>query len=290
MSSRVAHQFDDLEQQLEASTLGMWVFLGTEVLFFGGLFAGYTAYRYKFAAAFAEGSQHLDVVLGTFNTGVLLLSSLTMALSVNSVQTGKRKAMLRFLAATMVLGTVFLGIKFVEYRHKFVEHLVPGARFSLVHLHESGAAEATGRVGTIAEFGPDHVAIERDGKLHVFSIAEDLQVTLDGRPARFGDLAVGQAARVVPAEEGDGAVANSIRANSPRVELFFSFYFAMTGFHALHMIIGVVAVGIVALMARQGRFSPEYYTPVEMTGLYWHFVDIVWVFLFPLLYLIDLTR
>ena len=205
-STPLAHQFDDLRQQKEASTLGMWAFLITEILFFGGLFAGYAEYRARYPEAFAAGSHHLDVVLGAINTAVLIASSLTMALGVRAAQLGKRKTIVVFLALTVLLGLAFLGIKSVEYTHKFHESLVPGPNFAF-----------------------------------------------------------------------DGP---------PQAQLFFSFYFAMTGMHALHMVIGVVLVSLIAFFAWRGRYSPTYYGPVEVTGLYWHFVDIVWIFLFPLLYLL----
>lgn len=216
-SPNLAHHFDDPNQQYESATLGMWAFLATEVLFFGGMFAAYSVYRRTYPLGFAEGSHHLDVVLGTINTGVLLLSSLTMALAVHAAQTGERKATSWLLVATIVLGSMFLGIKVVEYKHKIDHHLVPGRAFVLEHPH-------------FEDVDPRHA------------------------------------------------------------QLFYSLYFTMTGFHALHMIIGVAVVGVLTWQSWQGRFSPEYYTPVEMTGLYWHFVDIVWVFLFPLLYLIDLQQ
>jgi cytochrome c oxidase subunit 3 len=203
-----AHQFDDLEQQYEAANLGMWAFLATEILFFGGLFLGYTVYRAAYPAAFAEGSHHLDIALGSVNTAVLIGSSLTMALAVHSAQVGKRQALVGFLGLTMLLGLVFLSIKFVEYGHKFAEALVPGAHF--------------------VYSGP----------------------------------------------------------SAPQVQLFVAFYFIMTGLHALHMVIGIGLLGVLAWLAWRDHFSAQYYTPVEIAGLYWHFVDIVWIFLFPLLYLI----
>jgi cytochrome c oxidase subunit 3 len=204
----VAHQFDDIEQQKEAAGLGMWTFLLTEIMMFGGLFTGYTVYRTSYPQAFADGSQHLDVALGGINTAVLIGSSLTMALAVHAAQLGKRKAIVLFLLLTMVLGGVFLGIKVVEYSHKYHEHHIPGPSF---------------------------------------------------------------------AYEGD---------NPQHVQLFFSFYFAMTGLHALHMIIGIGIMIVITCMAQRGRFTAEYNSPVEMIGLYWHFVDIVWIFLYPLLYLL----
>jgi cytochrome c oxidase subunit III len=203
-----AHHFDDLEQQHAASWIGMWVFLATEVMFFGGMFAGYTVYRYWYVQAFASGSNHLDVFLGAINTVVLIGSSFTMALAVYNAEMSRTKPLIRFLLLTIVLGLVFLGIKFFEYHTKFEEHLVPGSSF------------------------------------------------------RF------EASLAHPAE------------------IFFSFYFAMTGMHAVHMIIGIGLLTALAFRARRGRFSALYHTPVELTGLYWHFVDIVWIFLFPLLYLL----
>ncbi|MCI0356657.1 MAG: cytochrome c oxidase subunit 3 family protein [Acidobacteria bacterium] len=207
-STTLAHQFDDAEQQKEAAVFGMWVFLVTEVMFFGGMFAGYATYRFNYHDAFLAGSNKLDLLLGAVNTGVLILSSFTMAMAVHSAQTNRRRLLMLFLILTMLLGSVFLGIKVVEYSHKFHEHLVPGPSF-----HFAGAADT-------------------------------------------------------------------------QVELFFSFYFALTGFHALHMVIGIGLLAVILWMSWRGRFSSEYYNPVEISGLYWHFVDIVWIFLFPLLYLI----
>ena len=204
----MAHQFDDVAQQRRAVSLGMWAFLVNEIMFFGGLFGTYTIYRMLYPDAFHDGSHHLDVTLGTINTGVLIASSLTMALAVWSAEHGKRRALVSFLLATLALGMVFVGIKVVEYHGKWVDHLVPGPHF--------------------AWHGPD-----------------------------------GQ-----------------------HVQLFYSLYFAMTGFHALHMLVGFGLLTWLIVDGQRGRFGPTYWAPVEMVGLYWHFVDIVWIFLFPLLYLI----
>jgi cytochrome c oxidase subunit 3 len=207
------HHFEDMEQQHEAGSLGMWIFLVTEIMFFGGLFASYAIYRSLYLPGFEGGSRLLDIKLGATNTGVLIGSSLTMAMAVHSAQTGKRKALVFFLILTMILGAVFLGIKYDEYATKWRLGFVPGLHWN-------------------------------------------------------------------PQEE--------VHGNPPlgSVEMFFCFYFFMTALHALHMIIGFGIMTVIAIMAWRGRFSPEYYAPVEVTGLYWHFVDIVWIFLFPLLYLI----
>jgi cytochrome c oxidase subunit III len=226
-SAHVAHHFDDAEQQFGAASLGMWAFLATEVLFFGGMFAGYALYRFWYPVEFIAASHRLDMWLGMTNTAVLLTSSLMMALAVNAAQTNDRQATIRFLSLTILLGSVFLGIKAYEYRHKFVEHLVPGHAFHWAEEHLPGKSSP--------------------------------------------DAAADSAASVV---------------DPLNVQLFFSFYFALTGLHAIHMIIGIGLLSVLILMARRDAFSSEYYTPVEVTGLYWHFVDIVWVFLFPLLYLV----
>jgi cytochrome c oxidase subunit III len=204
----LAHQFDDVEQQREASTLGMWIFLATEVLFFGGMLLAYSVYRTLYFTAFAEASRDLDIVLGSVNTAVLLCSSLTMAMAVYQAEHGNVKWLIRFIGLTMLLGTIFLAIKFYEYYEKYKEGLIPGAHFT---WHGSDA---------------DHAS------------------------------------------------------------LFFIAYFILTGMHALHMIVGLGLMSVLARLAWKGRFTPAYYTPVELGGLYWHFVDVVWVFLFPLLYLV----
>jgi len=212
-TTHVAHQFEDAEQQFEASTLGMWAFLITEIMFFGGLFLGYTIYRAVYPEAFAEASRLLDYQLGAINTAVLICSSLTMVLAVRAAQMGQRRSLIIFLLLTIVLGSVFLGNKVVEYSHKFYDHLVPGP-----------------------SFGPE-----------------------------------------------------TPLAHPQQAQLFFGFYFGMTGLHAFHMIIGIVVLLVLVAQAWRGRFSKDYFSPVDITGLYWHFVDIVWIFLFPLLYLVSRT-
>jgi cytochrome c oxidase subunit III len=218
-SSPLAHHFENLEQQHEANTLGMWMFLATEVLFFGGLFTAYAICRWRFPVDFQAGSKQLIVWLGAVNTAVLICSSLTMALAIYSARIGKRTALLGFLAATMLLGSAFLGIKAVEYTIDYNERLIPGFRF-------------------------------------------DWNKTLK-------------------AEHSQGEPVNPQHA-----ELFFVFYFVMTLLHAIHMVIGLGVLLVLLFLSIRGRYGPAHYTPLEVAGLYWHFVDIIWVFLFPLLYLI----
>lgn len=215
------HHFENMEQQREAGTIGMWVFLVTEIMFFGGMFLAYALYRNLYPAAFATASNHLDITLGTVNTAVLIVSSFTMALAVYFTQVGKRRPQIICLILTLVLGLTFLGIKAIEYHDKYTDRLIPG------------------RLIPGVPFGPDvH-------ELHM----------LPG-------------------------------ATLPQVEMFYWIYFAMTGMHAIHMIIGAGLLVFLIINSIKGRFDPEYHGPVEIIGLYWHFVDIVWIFLFPLLYLL----
>jgi cytochrome c oxidase subunit III len=208
--SALAHHFDNMEQQREAGNLGMWIFLLTEIMFFGGAFTAYIVYRNTpgVSEAFVAASNTLNVPLGLINTVVLIVSSLTMALAVYYAQTGNLKLQVLFLVLTVVLGTVFLVIKGFEYNDKIEHHHIPGSSFQFADPHQQHA------------------------------------------------------------------------------QIFFTIYFAMTGLHALHMIIGIAILLVLIRMAWKGRFSPEWHAPVEMFGLYWHFVDIVWLFLFPLLYLL----
>ena len=203
----LAHHFDSYAQQKESATLGMWLFIVQEILFFGGLFCAYALYRWKYPVAFNHASRHLDIVLGTFNTAVLIGSSLTVAMAVRSAQIGRPKRIVGFLLGTAVLGSIFLGVKAYEYHHKWVEHLVPGPDFSF---------------------------------------------------------------------EGPGG---------EHARIFFSLYFGMTGLHALHMVVGIAILLCLLKPAWEGKYTPENHNMIEGFGLYWHFVDIIWIFLFPLLYL-----
>ena len=213
------HHFENLEQQREAGTLGMWVFLVTEIMFFGGMFFAYTLYRGKYGLAFASASNHLSWKLGAINTAVLIFSSFTMAYGVYSVQIGKQRRLIISLILTIVLGLTFLGIKAVEYHDKYVDHIIPG------HL-------------------------------------------IPGHPFSPKDV------HLLPG------------ASAQNIEMFYWIYFAMTGMHAVHMVIGVGLLSVILYFSIRGRYDPEYHNPVEVSGLYWHFVDLIWIFLFPLLYLL----
>jgi cytochrome c oxidase subunit 3 len=207
------HHFDNLQHQQETTTLGMWVFLATEVLIFGAMFTGYTVYRVQYADSFEAASRHLNLLIGGINTLVLLTSSLTMVLAVRATQLGYTKATVTYLALTAALGTLFLVLKAIEYYVDYRENLVPTLAFD---------------------------------------------------PAKW------TADDVHPQE----------------VQLFLIFYYCLTGLHAVHLTIGISVVIVLTVMAQRQCFSKEYYSPVETWGLYWHFVDLIWIFLLPLLYLV----
>lgn len=211
----LAHHFEDLEQQRESHALGMWLFLVQEFMFFGGMFAAYSVYRFFYPIGWMAGSQQLDVVIGTGNTVVLLLSSFTMAMAVRAAQMGNRSQVVQQILATILFGSIFLVVKYFEYYEKYEHGLMP-----------------------------------------------------------FAALGV--------------PFTNPIK-DIPGTQLFFGFYFGMTGMHALHMVIGFGIFVWVIIHTLQGKVTPEKHSVVENMGLYWHFVDIVWIFLFPLLYLLGLN-
>jgi cytochrome c oxidase subunit 3 len=217
---RLEEQFENLEQQHEAASLGMWVFLATEVMFFGTLFLALGVYHYKYPVAFEQASQRLNWLIGGTNTIVLLLSSLAAVLAVHYAKLGRRKQVVFFLGVTALLGVGFLGLKGVEYYTDYVENLIPGWRFD----------------------------------------AQDW-IAKEGRPGLQPDQV-------------------------PHVKLFLLLYWIMTGLHALHVTLGIAAMLVMMVLAWKGYFSPTYYSPVDVTALYWHFVDVVWIFLLPMLYLL----
>lgn len=201
--------YQTLEQQHETAEFGMWIFLATELMLFGGLFTGYTVYRLVYPAGFVEGSHHLDLIYAAPNTAVLLLSSLTMALGVRAAQLGRQRHLVVYLIATAVLGLVFMGVKAAEYARHIQDGLLPGSGWTYA------------------------------------------------------------------------------APNAHEVELFFVAYFLMTGLHAVHLMVGIGIVLVTAVLAGRGHFLPATrHTPVEMVGLYWHFIDVIWTFLLPLLYLV----
>jgi cytochrome c oxidase subunit 3 len=242
------HHFEDLGQQRDASTLGMWSFLATEVMFFGGLIGSYVVYRFTSPDVWAAASRELNVTIATINTVVLLTSSLTMALAVHEGETGDRRKQLRYLYLTMALGTLFLVFKAYEYYEEYEKNLIPGRSFSAAAL-EIPTKEPPSEL----------TAEERDEVAETTRTASETVYT----PPQLAER---------------------------RAQLFFVFYFFMTGLHALHMVIGLAMLSYIVALARRGVFTPSYHNPLEVAGLYWHFIDIVWVFLYPLLYLVGLHK
>jgi cytochrome c oxidase subunit 3 len=205
----VAHHFDSADQQFESNRMGVWLFLVTEILFFGGLFCAFAVFRTWYLPGFLEAHHHLDKVMGAINTLVLITSSLSMALAVRSAQVANKKATTALLAFTIFCAFIFLVVKYFEYAHKFHEGLLPGAAF-----HAEGFEHAQ------------------------------------------------------------------------QASIFFAVYFMMTGVHGVHVVIGIGLITWILIKNQKGQFSGRYYSPVENVGLYWHLVDLVWIYLFPLLYLV----
>ena len=221
------HHFVSMDQQNETVNFGMWLFLLTEIMFFGGLFTAYLIYRNWYYPAFVAGSHQLDIFWGSLNTLLLISSSFTMAMGVWCAETKRSKGLVLSLIGTLILGIGFLGIKTIEYHEKWEKHHIPGHTFDW-----KGFTNPT----------PDEIA------------------------------------------KGDKALAPDM---AQKTEVYFSLYFAMTGMHALHMIIGIALLCGMLVKAMRGGYMDGHIAFVENFGLYWHFVDIVWIFLFPLLYLIS---
>ena len=226
------HHFQNPQQQVDAGRMGIWLFLATEVLFFGGLFIAYAILKTGHGPTFEFGHNQLSVPLGALNTVVLITSSLTMALAVLRSKEGNAKSSGRYLIWTLLFAFVFLGVKGIEYTGKYNTCLLPGDMYGLPELDSAG-----------------NMVLNDQGK-PVY--AEHCTKAMEGFPGQ------------------------------PWV--FFSLYFTMTGIHALHIIIGIGLLFWILLRTRRGEFKPNYYAPVENVGLYWHLVDLVWIFLFPLLY------
>ena len=257
-TGHLAHHFDNAEQQFESGKLGMWIFLATEILLFGGLFCTYAVYRSNHPEIFVYAHRFLDKTLGAINTAVLICSSFTMALAVRAAQLGRTKALVRLLAATIALAFCFLGIKAVEYEHKWKEGLLWGRRFHATLEQPAAARKPAPQPSAPVGINPEERTLIPPAAVGPRGLARPGQRTLD--------------------EEALGPPKN--------VQTFFAVYFLMTGLHGIHVIAGMVVLTLVLLRARRGEFGPGYFTPVDLVGLYWHLVDLIWIYLFPLLYLI----
>ncbi len=219
------HHFATMEQQFDTSKIGMWTFLATEVLMFGGLFVGFGLSQGKFPQEFVDAHHHLQRWAGALNTVVLLFSSWTMVMAVNAAQTSQRAKMKMFLMLTFACACIFMGVKYYEYSHKFEEGLLPGS-------------------------------------FYVPQATDTLKACVEGPGGAYGPPGC-----------------------THGYATFFSFYFMMTGLHGIHILIGMAL--ILWLLKNSEKFSASYYTPVDLFGLYWHIVDMIWIYLFPLYYLIS---
>ncbi len=276
------HQFEDMVQQEESVSIGMWMFLVQEIMFFGGLFTAYLVYRSRFPMAFAAGSNHLDAFWGGLNTLVLIVSSLTMALTVYYAQNSNRRMQVIMIVLTMIFGATFLGVKVIEYSDKYEHGLIPVQGWNKrikegEHSRSNFALPFETRV--------EAASAEPGAKVHPnprgeFQIDKEKDMKLPEMAEKGGFLT---------ADERVHYYSNGVLDPDKfrdKVRIFFYLYFVMTGLHALHMIVGLGLMTWLLWTAWKGYYNHDYYMPVEMSGLYWHFVDIVWIFLFPLLYLL----
>jgi cytochrome c oxidase subunit 3 len=258
------HHFDTPEQQFDAGKLGIWLFLATEILLFGGLFCAYAIYRANHHEVFVYAHQYLDKVLGGTNTVILLCSSLTMAWAVRASQLGQRKLLITLLSLTLLGGFGFMCIKYVEYKAKWEHGLLPGTHFA---PHEGGEAD-TAPSPPAAPAAPAATSAP------------------SGAGTTIKPAAQGPTGTVRPDESAERGTASHGKRPS-NVQIFFGIYFLMTGLHGIHVLAGMAAIVWILVRSIKGHFGPEYFTPVDFVGLYWHLVDLIWIFLFPLLYLIS---
>lgn len=302
----LAHQFEEIGQQQEACTLGMWIFLATEVMFFGGLFLAFGVYHLHFHNTFILASAQLSWKLGLLNTAILISSSLTMALAVHAAQTGDKGKQVKYLAATLAFAFGFLVVKTIEYTDKYNHHLIPGRSFVFNpeksygkkggHGDDHHGAKPLTAAGTpeyqvpVAVAGPALVPV---------AVAEGSsaasEASAKAAPQVVKNLDHLGAAGVLPriaehpglADPGTHAGLHGKEDVQKHAQIFFVLYFCMTGLHGIHVVAGIVVIFWLLIRAMLGHFNPQNFMAVEITGLYWHFVDLVWIYLFPLLYLAD---
>lgn len=256
----LAHHFDSPIQQYESSKLGMWIFLATEILLFGGLFCAYSVYRANHPEIFVYAHQFLDKTLGGLNTLILIGSSFTMAWAVRAAQLGEKRRLVILLAITLLCACGFLGVKAVEYEHKWKHGLLWGRQYNPTGTHLGQETHNTAVPLPPASAGTTDRSI-------------------------LPDAALGPQGLASPATAG--VARHHSPADAPKnVQVFFSIYFLMTGLHGLHVIAGMACIGWILVRATRNEFSPRYFAPVDNVGLYWHLVDLIWIYLFPLLYLI----
>ena len=265
----LAHHFEDEDHQFDSGKLGIWAFLVTEVLFFSGLFCAYAIYRSMHPDVFHYAAQALDTKLGAINTSVLILSSLTAAWAVRNAQLGQKKALCLNLAITIACAFGFMGIKYLEYSHKIHLGIIPG---NTTEQYLDGA------------FG------EPKAEQVAFVVPQEGE----GEEQHAGDADHADDAAHAEGEDHDHAHAtapwedDSVNGiQKQKLAIFFGIYYCMTGLHGIHVLLGIVVLGWLLTRAMRGHFTPTYYGPIDFAALYWHLVDLIWIYLFPLLYLIN---
>lgn len=264
----LAHHFEDEDHQFDSGKLGIWAFLVTEILFFSGLFCAYVIYRAMHPEVFTFASNALNTQMGAINTGVLIFSSLTAAWAVRNAQLGQKTGLIVNLSITILCAFGFMGIKYLEYSHKFHLGLFPGDKYEA----KEGAYgdESKGNANTVAFTSPEE--------------EESAEETEPGVAFSRGDTAEAELAEEELAPWNDPNVPETTKR---KLKIFFGIYFCMTGLHGIHVLIGILVLGWLLTRAIRGHFTPTYYGPIDFAALYWHLVDLIWIYLFPLLYLIN---
>lgn len=314
----LAHHFETPKQQFEAGKLGMWLFIATEILLFGGLFVGYSVWRGNHPELFEYSSHYLDTTLGGINTAVLILSSFTMAAAVTVAQKNdpktqdKRPLLVLLLVLTLAGAAGFMVIKYFEWTHKFHEGLFPGVAFydKPEHSHSWDPAkpvveptlttiDTAAEVPTRAQLGlPEGVTVDLPAVAPVQKGPAGFNVqTLETAQRKRGAVPAGELAEVDShadehaahgGDEGDHGPPQPLQdPNRPaNAHVFYNIYYMMTGLHGFHVIVGGIVITWLLIRTLKGEFHRDYFTPVDLGGLYWHVVDLIWIFLFPLFYLI----
>ncbi|WP_116344534.1 cytochrome c oxidase subunit 3 family protein [Blastopirellula marina] len=277
--AHVAHHFESPQQQFDSGKLGIWMFLITEVLFFSGMFCAYAIYRSLHPEIFIDAAKELNAMLGALNTVVLIVSSLTMAWAVRAAQLSQKKLLIVLLWITLALAGVFLGVKTVEYTTKFQHELYPGIYNHFAQEQYPTVADKYVSKENQASGGAEHAT---EAPAHGEEHSEEHGSTpATGEHEEHAHAEAGGHAHAEAGGHGHGG-AQGVR----NIHIFFGIYYMMTGIHAIHIIGGMGAIGWLIYRANKGEFSSEYFGPVDYVGLYWHLVDLIWIYLFPLLYLI----
>jgi cytochrome c oxidase subunit 3 len=284
---RLSEQYEDIDQQNESYMVGMWSFLVTEIMFFGALFLAYSVYRVLYYQAYLDAHHFLNVFWGGTNTFILLSSSFSMVLAVNAAQQGRRLVVIGWMALTCLFAFGFLGVKYIEYTGKIEEGLFPGSgwNYTKAKHHLAEEEHGAGKGGEVAEKPAGSTLEGAAGGMEV-PAASDASLRFDPKPA------TGFNANAAPVSDTVGLATESKQVQNEEVlgrhaKLFFSIYFTMTGLHGIHVLVGIVMMTILMILYGMKHPAVDDYMPTEMVGLYWHFVDIVWIFLFPLFYLIS---